>query len=815
MFVEDRIMLGNYLKLSLRNLLKYKLYSIINVLGLAVGFTCFILIALFVRDELGFDRFHPGFERSYRLSIDFTDGPTTATNAFFAIPLFRENLPEIELAGRLIAQNTPVQRRSELFNEAGFRLVDPEIFELFSFTWLQGDPASALSAPHTLVLTESIALKYFGSEDPVGQTLLVNRDYPMTVTGVIRDLPGNTHLEADLFTSIDSGIAMYGAETMARPFDSHSYVRLQPGVAIGDVSERFTDLLNDRMQPFFQNRFTVTAKNISAIHFNSAEQKELSAVPGSLGLVLTFGVIAVGILCIASINFMNLSTARSSLRAKEVGMRKSISAARGQLVAQFLGESALLSLLAMVCALVLVELLLPAFSTFVGKNLAYPLTDNPLQAIGLLVLGLVVGLAAGSYPALFLSAFEPARVMQGHVDRGRAGLLFRNVLVVLQFSISISLIVAAAVIYAQLDYARNLELGYDKEQVVILNGSSTEKLGAQWPALKQQLLSNPGVLQVSASMMVPGVLNDWVNTIWPEGSEAGVDMAFVGVDFDYFDTYDIGLVAGRTFDENLDTDRLRFPSAGNPTGGGVAYVLNARAARELGWSPDEALGKTLAWSAENGVSGPVIGVVEDVYYESVRNAQKPLLYLVTSHQFGALSWNYAALRLSGEESEATLRFIDDTWTAFMPGQPVSRSFLDQNLDAMYQAEDQQGQLFSYFSMLAILIACFGLYGLASFNVERRTKEIGVRKVMGGSVWSIVLLLTNDFSRLVLLANLIAWPIAYFAMERWLENFAYRIDLTPLVFIGSGLIALCIAWVTVGGTAAKAASAKPVLALRYE
>jgi len=357
-------------------------------------------------------------------------------------------------------------------------------------------------------------------------------------------------------------------------------------------------------------------------------------------------------------------------------------------------------------------------------------------------------------------------------------------------------------------------LGYNKDQVVVLRGSATEGLGSQWETMKQELLTHPEITGVTASLVVPGMDNPFGMRIFHDGApQEGTSITFLTVDFNFFETYEIGLVAGRTFDASRPTDRMRFGFGGQEAG--ATFMLNESAARMLGWSPQQALGQNIAWSSADGINGPVIGVVKDVYFESLRNPQEPVLYVVTAARYGGLSFGAASIRISGRNLADTLSHIDATWATFMPGLPIERSFLDQNFAVMYQAEEQQADLLTYFSILAVFIACLGLFGLAAFNAERRTKEIGVRKVMGSSVWGIVLLLTNDFSKLVLLSNLIAWPVAWFAMTRWLENFAYRIDLTPLVFIGSSLIALCIAWVTVGGTAAKAASRRPVLALRYE
>jgi putative ABC transport system permease protein len=474
-----------------------------------------------------------------------------------------------------------------------------------------------------------------------------------------------------------------------------------------------------------------------------------------------------------------------------------------------MGESFVLVLVAFVIALSLVEFVLPAFNAFVGRELAFDYSRDSLLPLQLAGFVLLTALLSGSYPAFFLSAFQPGKVLKGDLPYQLSGDLFRNLLVIMQFSIAIVLLVATAVVYFQLAYANESARGFDRERILVLSASENEGMGPQWETMRQRLLGLPGISNVTASDQIP--LNPYDKTGPVKNLEQddaqGRTIPRAVVDYGFFATYRMNIVAGRSFEPDR-TDRLQ--AAATPGGNRSRnYLINESAAREFGWEPEQAVGKQLEYLF---VPGTVIGVVEDNYLESLRNAIKPMLYMLPAP---GQALPIASLRLTGDEIAATLESIDAIWQTFMPEYPLQRRFLVEDFDALYRNEQRQGELFSYFALLAIVISCFGLYGLAAFTTERRTREIGVRKVMGGSVWSIVLLLTNDFSKLVLLSNLIAWPVAWFAMSRWLENFAYRIDLTPLIFIGSGLIALCIAWVTVGGTAAKAASAKPVLALRYE
>jgi len=813
-------MFGNYLKVTLRNLAGSKLYSLINLLGLAIGLAASLLIGLFVLDELSYDRHFRDADRIYRISRDFpTQNIFLAPNAPQVAPLLKQDFPDaIEYAARIFGGQALLSRDEVAFYENAIRFVDSDVFHIFEFRWLQGDAATALTRPFTVVLTESIAHKYFGDADALGQTLLLENLAPLEVTGVIADLPRNSHLTLDVAVSMDTVLPIVGE----RFFNNwggnnfHTYIKLKPGVAIETLASQFTPFL-DRHQTENSARFTgMTAIPLTDIHLRSNRQFELVA-PGSMTNVYVFSAAALFILLIACFNFMNLSTARAARRGREVGVRKSLGASRAQLVRQFFGESVLLTLLAAVLALGLVELVLPTFNAFLGKTLTLALLGDLRIPALLAALIVFVGLFAGSYPALFLSRFKPAQVLRS-VLAGGGSAAFRNTLVVLQFAIAIVLVVATLVVMLQQRYASNIELGFQREQIVVLTGSPTAGFGPQWEAMRQELLRNPDILAATSSNLTPLEVNTNSTTVLAEGEDRARALPFMRVDYDFFATYDIPLLAGRGFSVEFPADRAIFPREG-VTQGEAGYVLNRLAVEQFGWTQEEAIGKSLTANFDNNTPHPgrIVGVVENSYFESVHGNLKPVVFVMPEHILvtGVATMDRASLRLSGRNIVATLAYIREVWQRFVPNFPLEQHFLDERYAALHQMEKRQGQLFNVFATLATLIACLGLYGLAAFNAERRRKEIGVRKVMGGSVWSIVWLLTNDFSRLVLFSNLIAWPVAWLAMERWLENFAYRIDLTPLVFIGSGAIALCIAWVTVGGTAAKAASAKPVLALRYE
>jgi putative ABC transport system permease protein len=797
------------------------LYSAINVIGLAIGLACCILITIFVRYELSYDRHYANADRIYRISRDFftLDGSPRnllAANAPVVAELLELDFPQIEAAARITCCPSIVISRSDVtFYEQG-ALADNELLEIFDFDWLHGDPSRALSEPYTLVLTESAARKYFGDEPAMGQVLTVENQWPVRVTGVIRDLPENTHLDFDYLLSLPTAVAVYGEQYLEgwSSNNFHTYVLLEDGADIEEIQSQSDAFFERHFEPGSSAYTGYTAFSLPDIHLRSNRAFEMG-FPGSISTIYAFSAIAAFVLLIACINFVNLSTARSMQRAKEVGVRKAVGAHRARLVRQFLGESILIVLVAIILALLLVELALPVFSNFVQRDLVleYFGDGSALPLLGLLAL--TIGIVAGSYPAFYLSSFEPARVLKGDTARGGSAFALRRLLVVLQFSISITLMIATAVVYSQMRYADNIDLGYDKDQIVVLAASPTVGFGSEWTTFRQQLLAHPEIAHVTASRLTPGSLNsDSTGLLYEGGGPGDRSMPFMFVDYDFFETYEIELLAGRTFSEKFGNDWMARPTEGKPRPE-AAYILNELATRQMGWGPEEAIGKWLEISFFD-TPGEVVGVVADVHFESMHSAIKPIIYMIPPAQmFGAPSLMFASIRITGRDLGGTLEHIDATWAQFVPGVPVNRRFLDEDFESLYLSEHRQAQLLTFFSVLAILVACLGLFGVALFSTEKRKKEIGIRKVAGGSTWSIVGLLTAEFSRLVLIACVVAWPVVYLAMRAWLENFAYRIGLSPLMFAGGGLAALLVAWLTVGGVAFRAATIKPAEALRDE
>lgn len=816
-------MFKNYLKIAFRNILKHKVYSLINILGLAIGMACSILILLWVRDELSYDRFHANAESIYRVTREWKnqDGETSLHLARVAPPigpLLKNDFPSIvEDVVRIRADyNTLLKLDDRTFVEDNFFWAEANVFDIFSFPFLKGDPATALKEPNSVVLTEAMAQKYFpkestiGETDPLGKTINYEGEADLKVTGVVQNIPQNSHFKFDFLGSFITLENFFGKEFMASNWGRNNYLTyllLPEGFSPDVLREQIPGFLDKHISQLVINETGQPPANkpsrtnqlhlqkLTDIHLHSHLTTEIEQ-NGDIVNVYLFSAIAFFILLIACINFMNLATARSAKRAREIGMRKVLGAYRKQLIGQFLGESLLIAALALIIAVSVVEAVLPYFNDFVGKNLSLSIWQNPEMILGLIAITLFVGLVSGSYPAFLLSSFRPVRVLKGE-DKSSGKSAFRRVLVVSQFTISIALIISMGIVYHQLDFLRHKKLGFNKEQVVILQASGD--MQENFETIRSRLMQNSSILNVSASRLIPSnkLLNSWGGQVL-DGEETvplTFRLAVVEVNYDFFQTYEMPLLAGRDFSREYATDDS------------AAFVLNRAAVEKLGWTVEEAVNKSMIYGERNG---RVIGVVEDVHFESLHNKIVPIIYLIN----GAGSYQFA-LRLSGQDIPASLAFIKNIWTEYQPDYPFEYRFLDEQLGALYDSEENLGKIFGIFSLLAVVIACLGLYGLAAFSAEQRTKEIGIRKALGASVKNLVGLLSKEFLKLVIIANIIAWPVAWYAMNRWLENFAYRINIAWWVFILAGTLALAIALLTVAYQAIKAAVANPVKSLRYE
>ena len=798
----------NYLKIALRNLRRYKGHTAINVAGLAVGMACCLLTFLFVQDERSFDRFHDNADRVYRVVNErHADGSVAhraATPPAMGPTLARE-FPEVLQATRFFSFGKTLIERDDLqFFERHFWMADSTVFDLFSFDLVQGNPETALTTPYALVLSRTMAEKYFGDADPLGQTLTISGRNTFTVTGVMADLPAQSHIRINFLGSFAT-MPNFTSEERLRNWiwqQFYTYILLPDGFDPAQLEAKLPAFIAQHADPetsTYGFNYRTYLQPLADVYLHSANFRFDFNPRGDVTYVVAFSIVALFILLIACFNFMNLATARSMQRAREVGMRKVIGAQRGQLIRQFLGESMVLALGAMALAVGLVALVLPAFNTFTGKALSLDLAQHLGLVAGLLGAGLMVGLVAGSYPAFFLSAFRPIEVLKGAAGAGGGGFsAVRKGLVVAQFAISTVLIIGAAVVFSQVDYIKNKKLGFDKEQMVVLpiRGDIDDNL----ETVKAELLRHAGIVSATASWGTPGGVVPGDNIRLP-GSESAWPANVFTVDHDYVGTYGMELAAGRAFSRDFPADTSQ------------AFILNETAARDLGWSLDEAVGQEIwwdEWNRDDVRKGRVVGVVKDFHYNSLHQAIGPLVMLIHPSSFGHVS-----VRIRPDGVAATLDVLEQTWKTWAPGWPFEYYFLDDDLDEMYRAEEKVGQLAGGFSLLAVVIACLGLFGLAAYSAEQRTKEIGIRKVVGASVPSIVVLLSKDITRLVLAAFVVAAPLAYFAMQRWLDTFVYRIDLSVWTFLLAGLTALAIAWLTVSYQSIRAALADPVEALRYE
>ncbi len=822
------------IKSGFRYFTRSPVHSLINLFGLSIGLACCLLIGMFVQYEFSYDSFFPNSKNIYRLSPDFFETSNRrerhpASNVAPFVPFVAQNdIEGIREIARIGGMHALVARDDTFYYEDGFRWADPEIFRIFQLEWIHGDATTALSQPESVAISSSASRRYFGEENPIGQTLLLENTWPMTVTAVFEDIPENSHLFVDLIVPMETAWQMldfdYGNNWSYTNF--HSYVLLDGEAEIGNVVERIEGAIAGAAQstiPDFweisPESFSLTPYQIADIHLSSDRILEFKR-SGNMAFVFGFSAIAGCLLLIACFNFMNSSTASAMRRSKEVGMRKILGANRIHLIAQFMLETSLIVVFAMCVALALTEVLRPAFSALIERPLTFSLLLLPeLIAFSIIVM-LLTTLVAGSYPAIHLANFQPTNTIRAGSRGAGRNTLIRNFLVAIQFVLAISLIIITAVINLQMRYVSNTELGFNRENVLVLWGTHRDGLGNQWEVFEQELLQHPNITHVAKADMYPGSVAN--RRIRVEGSPLNaMNIQVKEVGFGFLEMYDINIVAGRSFNEQISSD-VFYPPTDDPDDNPLtgSYILNATAVRELGFTPDEVLGKQLdvdfSASFSRTVSGPVIGVAEDIYIQSLRREIQPLVYFVPALYWGETPrLNIASVKLSGNNTEDTVNFVRDRWNELIPEMPFNSHFLESDFELLYQDEERQSQLFTLFAVLTIVIACLGLYGLVSFAIQNRRKEIGVRKVVGSSAWNILLLLSGEFSRLVLLANLIAWPLAYMVVSRWLQIFAYHIDLTPLVFLGGGAVALCIAWVTVCSTAIRAAFENPVLALRYE
>jgi putative ABC transport system permease protein len=810
-------MLKNYFKIAWRNLTKYKFIAFVNLFGLTVGLTCCLLILAYILNELSYDRYNKDAGQVYRVTRTFYNGNGVKTLELSTVAppfgyYFPTDFPEIQKMTRLLnGGNVPFRYKDKLINEANVYFADENLFDVFTVKVLKGDPKTALTEPFTVMLTQETAKKYFGNENPINKVIRANNLFDVKVTGVYKDFPPNAHLHPNVLVSFNTlkDSAVYGAENLRTNWGNNSfftYIKLPENYDIKKMEARFPAFLDKHMAGQFgatkpSKATSLGLQKLTDIHLYSHTDYE--AEPnGDIDRVYIFSAIALFILLIACINYMNLSTARSALRAKEIGIRKVAGAQKKELIIQFLSESVLMAWIAILLAFGLLYILLPLLNKISGEALSINILMRWEVLVPLVLSPFVVGGISGLYPAFFMSSFQPVKTLKGLFKVGGSNFSFRKILVVLQFTISIILIITTIVVFQQLHFVQKASLGYNKEH--LLNLPYYTQLNDQYESFRNTLLQNPNIKDIGRSSRIPtGRLLDDMGASAP-GSDSMVpvkaEIRYVATDYDFIPTYGITMAAGRNFSRDYGTDTSNF-------------VINESAVKAIGWkSPQQAVGKDFKYGF---LTGHIIGVMKDFHFESLHQEIKPMIFIMPAVKGNNSFYNAISVKISGQNVSSALATLQQTWQKYLPDFPYQYTFLDENFSKLYAAEQKQETIFITFAFIAIFIACLGLFGLSAFAISQRVKEIGVRKVLGASTRTIVTLLSKEFLWLVLLAAIVAFPVAWYAMHQWLQGFAYRIHIQWWVFFLSAFAALLIALLTVGFQAMKAAMANPVKSLRTE
>jgi putative ABC transport system permease protein len=817
-------MIGNYFVIALRNIVRHKLYSFINIAGLTVGLTCAIFILLFVRDEQSYDKWIPDSEQLYRVEVTIAhpgQTPIHFTTLPFPLPAaMLAQLPEVKAMTRLAPERMSVIVGGQQFSER-VDVVDPSFFDVIKLPLLKGDPKRVFSQTESVVLSERMAIKYFGNKDIIGKTINIGgtlcdadganckaTQHPLIVTGLMRDLPHNTQLSVDIAlpntASVDR-LSQTDKEAWVL-MEDWGYVRIALGADISAVLAKLNALFDRSVDPKKLAIGNTKASQVYVMHLNQFREDHLTTdhygamTPGGSWTTI-YGFLAIGclILLAACFNFTNLATARAMLRAREISLRKVSGASRSQLVSQFLSESLLSAFLSVVLALALTELLQPLFDAFLNRPIGFSYGSDWGLLLAILGIAFLIGLIGGAYPALLLSKMKPIIGLKSSAPGQSGSGVFRTSLVVLQFSVSIGLGVAAVVVFAQTSFARNVDLGFNRNNVVIVYGADMAQSARE--TFLQTLKQSPAILDAMISNKVPfdgAIANTDVHR---RSGDVGQFFRIISVGTNFPTFYGIHLLEGRLLSKSHGGDEFHRP--------GQTYniLVNASAARRLGYTPEEAIGKTFLLHTTQVT---VVGVISDINMESPKELPWATLY-----RYAPADMSIFSARVRPDRLSEALSYVDRTWKAFAPTIAIRRQFLNDSFDRQFQADERQGAIFILFVGIAVFIACLGLFGLAAFSTERRTREIGLRKTFGAGTNDIIWMLLWQFSIPVLIANAVAWPVAWYYLHDWLEGYAYRIPLSPLYFLGAGAFALLIAWATVFVHARRVANANPILALRYE
>jgi putative ABC transport system permease protein len=789
-------MIRNLIRTAARHILKHPGYSFLNILGLTLGITSALFLLVYVTDEVSYDRYHEKADRIYRVSSKITETDDQFTWIVAQIPFgpqVAQDYPEVEAYVRFINMPRALYKYEDKeYVEEDFFYADSALFEIFTYEVIRGDARRALLEPNKIVLTETVAARYFGDSDPVGRTLTAgNSTYE--VTGVIQDVPANSHFRFGALasrTNLPEQIGSWGN------FGVFTYLLFPEGLDVQAFEKKMQGMYATYMEPIFgpvNVKVEYLLEPIKEIHLYSTKQGEPEPT-GSITYVYIFAIVALFLVLIAAMNYMNLATARSSGRAREVGLRKVVGSRRGPLVLQFLSESVIFTIISLIISIILLMALLPKLNLLAGKSFEMDVIYSPAVLSGILGVVLLVGFIGGSYPAFFLSRFSPVTVLKGEITQGTAGSMFRKVLVVLQFSVSVIMIVCTLVVFRQLNYLKTMDQGFDQENVLSLdlNGPMARK----YPVLKQALLENPNVIDVTStsSRVGEGSGKLLFNVETDQGmSQRGIN--FTITDHDFVETLGIEMAEGRDFQEDMPSDTLS------------AVVVNETFVKRMGWS--EPIGKRIEAGDDNTLRARVVGVMKDYHQTGMYNEIESLLLAYRTIN------NIVYVRISEENAEQALSHIESTWKEVFPDQPYSYTFLSERFNRQFEADEKRGLIFTLFTILAILIACLGLFGLASYTVEQRTREIGIRKVFGASESTILVLVTRDFIILSLISIVIAFPVAWYFMNNWLENYVYKSGMGPVVFILAGLLTIVITFVTIIYKAYQAAVTNPADSIKTE
>ncbi len=810
-------MLTNYFKITWRNLMKHKFISGINLFGLTVGLACCLLILAYIINELSFDKYNKNAENVYRVERTFLNPETGDLSLELGsiappfAPYLLNDFKEIKKLTRFLSSgNTTFKYEDKMFYENDVYFADENLFEVIKVEVVKGNPAKALNEPFSVMLTEELAKKYFGNDDPVNKMVELNNQVSCKVTGVYKAFPSNAHLHPGIMVSFNTlrDSTVYGEENLRTNWGNNSfltYIVLPDNYDPKKLEAQFPAFQNRHIKDDGNSKFKpseyskLSLKKLTDIHLYSNTDYEAEE-NGDIKRVYIFSAIALFILLIACINYMNLSTARSVLRAKEIGVRKVVGAGRKELIAQFLCESVLISWIATLLAFGLTWAAFPWLNKLSGQELSIGILLSWQVIVPILTVPFIVGIISGIYPAMFLSSFQPIKVLKGFMKVGGANISFRKVLVVVQFSISIILIIATAIVFQQLRYMQKKSLGYDKEHII--NLAYPTVLNDNFESFRTELLSNSSVQSIARSSRIPtGRLLDAMGSQINNGDSLAptkADIKYVVIDQDFAPTYEIKAVAGRNLSRDYTTDTSSF-------------LLNEAAVKALSLkSNGDAVGKQFQYG---GNKGQIVGVLNDFHFESLHQRILPTVFMMPSRNSGG--FNNISIKIAGNNISGALTHVEQTWKKLLPETPYDYTFMDENFIRLYEAEQRQGSIFTVFAFIAIFIACLGLFGLSAFAITQRIKEIGIRKVLGASVGNIVGLLSKDFLKLVGVAALIAFPLSWWAMHKWLEDFAYRIAIPWWVFLLAGIVAAIVAFATISLQAVKVANANPVKNLRIE